>query len=322
MTQTILITGGTGLIGKALTEELAEQGFKVIVLTRNPDAHKQFTTDFVRYAGWNVEAGTYDRAALQASDIIVHLAGENIGAKRWTAKRKQEIVSSRIKSSELLIKAIRATPNKVKTVVSASAIGWYGPDPRIPNPKPFVETDEHFPDYLGETCKQWEESIQPVALFGKRLVKIRTGLVLSNKGGILPELQKSLRFGAAGILGGGRQVMSWIHIDDLVRIYLYAITNTALNGVYNAVSPKPVSNKELVVKLAKEIKGSFYVPLHIPAFALRMALGEMSIEVLKSATVSCEKIRKAGFNYVFPSIEGAIHELSPLKPTRRMLTHS
>src|SRR5688572_26315926 len=208
MTQTILITGGTGLIGKALTEEFAEQGFKVIVLTRNPDAHKKFTTDFVRYAGWNVEEGTYDRAALQASDIIVHLAGENIGAKKWTAKRKQEIVSSRIKSSELLIKAIRETPNKVKTVVSASAIGWYGPDPKIPNPRPFVETDEHYPDFLGETCKQWEDSIQPVALFGKRLVKIRTGLVLSNKAGILPELQKSLRFGAAGILGGGKQVMS------------------------------------------------------------------------------------------------------------------
>src|SRR5688500_12164950 len=250
MTRTIMITGGTGLIGRALSEEFAEQGFKVIVFTRNPEANKKYATDFVRYAPWNIEEGTYDRVALQAADIIVHLAGENIAAKKWTPKRKQEIVDSRLKSSELLIKAIRETPNKVKTVVSASAIGWYGPDPKIPNPKPFIETDEHFPDFLGETCKQWEDSIQPVALFGKRLVKIRTGLVLSNKGGILPELQKSLRFGAAGILGGGKQVMSWIHIDDLVRIYLYAITNTSLNGVYNAVSPKPVSNKELVVKLA------------------------------------------------------------------------
>ena len=319
MTRTILITGGTGLIGRALSEEFAEQGFKVIVYTRNPEENKKYATDFVRYAPWNVEAGTYDRVALQAADIIVHLAGENIGAKKWTAKRKEEIVNSRLKSSELLIRAIRETPNKVKTVVSASAIGWYGPDPKIPNPKPFVETDEHYPDFLGETCKLWEESIQPIALFGKRVVKIRTGLVLTNHGGIFPELKKSLRFGAAGILGGGKQVMSWIHMDDLVRIYLHVINDDRLHGPFNAVSPKPVSNKELVVKLARQIKGSFYVPLHIPNFALRLALGEMSIEVLKSATVCCDKIRKAGFNFVFPSIESALNELAPVKRSSRIV---
>jgi len=318
MTSTILITGGTGLIGKALADEFAEQGFKVIILTRNISTHVQYTTDFIRYASWNIHQSTYDRWAIQAADIIVHLAGENVGAKKWTTKRKEEILSSRLKSSELLIKAIRETPNKVKTVVSASAIGWYGPDPKIPNPKPFVETDEYYPDFLGETCKQWEESIQPITQFGKRLVKIRTGLVLSNKGGLLPEMQKSLRFGAAGILGGGRQVVSWIHIDDLVRIYLHAVVTPSLHGVYNAVAPKPVSNKELAIRLAKEIKGSFYVPLHIPSFALRMVLGEMSVEVLKSSTVSSEKIRKTGFNFVFPSIDSALQELSPVKPRPRM----
>ena len=313
MTSTILITGGTGLIGKALSDEFAEQGFKVIIFTRNAARHAALTTDFVRYAEWNVQAGSYDRAAIQAADVIVHLAGENIAEKKWTAKRKQEILSSRLDSSALLVKAIRETPNKVKTVISASAIGWYGPDPKIPNPKPFVETEEHYPDFLGETCKQWEDSIQPMAQFGKRLVKIRTGLVLSNKGGVLPALEKSLRFGAAGILGGGKQVVSWIHIDDLVRIYLHAVINPAIQGVYNAVAPKPVSNKELVVKLAKEIKGNFFVPLHIPTFALRLVLGEMSVEVLKSATVNCEKIRKSGFNFIFPSIESALRELTPLK---------
>jgi uncharacterized protein (TIGR01777 family) len=281
------------------------------------------TTDFVRYAPWNMEEGTVDRQAFQAADIVVHLAGENIGEKKWTAKRKEEILNSRVKASEVLIKSIREIPNKIKTVVAASAIGWYGPDPKIPNPKPFLETDEHYPDFLGETCRKWEESIQPVAQFGKRLVKIRTGLVLSNKGGILPEMKKPVRFGAAGILGGGRQVVSWIHIDDLVRIYLHAIVTPSIHGVYNAVAPKPVSNKEFAMKLAKELKGSFYVPLHIPAFALRMMLGEMSVEILKSATVSCEKIRKTGFNFVFPSIESALNELSPVKPpTARMIAGS
>jgi uncharacterized protein (TIGR01777 family) len=307
--RTVLIAGGTGLIGKSLTDEFSEQGYKVIILTRNPSAHAHEEADYIKYASWNIDEQTIDTSAIQEADTIIHLAGEGVADKRWSAKRKKEILESRTKSSALLIKAIRETPNKIKTVVCASAIGWYGEDPRIPNAKPFVETDQSSYDFLGETCRQWEESIQPVALFGKRLVKLRTGIVLSNKGGALPSFKKPIRFGAAGILGSGKQVVSWIHIDDLCRMYLMAVEDPNLFGVYNAVAPRPVTNKELTVKLAKCIKGNFYVPVHIPAFALKAALGEMSIEVLKSTTVSCDKIRKAGFNFIFPSIDSALNEL-------------
>jgi len=307
--RTILITGGTGLIGKALTAQFSEHGYKVIIFTRNPAGHKKEEADYIKFTGWDIEAQTYDAAALQEADTIIHLAGAGVADKRWSQNRKKEILESRTKSSNLLIKAIRETPNKIKTVVCASAIGWYGADPRIPNPKPFLETDEASNDFLGDTCRQWEESIHPIAQFGKRLVKLRTGIVLSNHGGALPAFKKPIRFGAAGILGSGKQYVSWIHIDDLCRMYLQAVEDPNLFGSYNAVAPKPVTNKELTIKLAKELKGSFYVPLHIPSFVLKAVLGEMSMEVLKSVTVSCEKIRKAGFNFIFPSIDSAFNEL-------------
>ncbi|RYZ23684.1 MAG: DUF1731 domain-containing protein, partial [Chitinophagaceae bacterium] len=200
-------------------------------------------------------------------------------------------------------------PNKVQSVVSASAIGWYGPDPVIPNPRPFSEEDKADENFLGKTCLQWEQSIEPVKEAGKRLVIFRTGIVLSNDGGALPEFQKPLKFGVAAILGSGNQVVSWIHIDDLVRLYIKALENDRLDGVYNAVAPKPVAHKELILQLAKEVKGKFYIPLHVPSFVLKMALGEMSIEVLKSATVSCTKIQLQDFTFIYPTIQAALKNL-------------
>lgn len=306
--QTVLITGGTGLIGKALTKLLISKGYQVIILSRN--AGKHTSTGNIRYAAWNIDDQTVDLEAIRQADYIVHLAGAGVADKRWTGKRKKEIVESRTRSSALLIKALKEIPNKVKAVVSASAIGWYGPDPVIPNPAPFVETDPANKDFLGETCRLWEESIHPVIGIGKRLVKFRTGIVLSDQGGALNEFKRPLRFGIAGIMSKGKQIISWIHIDDLCRMYVDAIENETLEGTYNAVAPRPASNKELVLQLARAIKGSFYIPLHIPAFILKLLLGDMSIEVLKSTTVSPHKIRKAGFNFLYPSIEAAIAAVS------------
>lgn len=305
---TVVIAGGTGLIGKALTELLVSKGYRVVILTRNTNGRS--SSENVRYASWDVHQQKIDTAAIQEADYIVHLAGAGVADKRWTKKRKREILESRTKTSQLLIKAMNETPNSVKAVISASAIGWYGPDPAIPNPHPFAETAPAHKDFLGETCKLWEESIEPVTKLNKRLVKLRTGIVLSNEGGALSEFKKPVFFGVAAIMSLGKQVMSWIHIDDLCRIYLEAIENESLHGAYNATAPKPVSNKEFTVQLAKALKGSFYLPLHIPSFALKLALGEMSIEVLKSTTVSSHKIRKTGFNFVFPTIEAAIGALT------------
>lgn len=309
---TILITGGKGMIGKAFTKALLEKNYTVIIVTRSLE--KQTSVPGLKYANWNIRDQTIDADAIAEADHIIHLAGAGVADKRWTAKRKKEIVNSRVKSGELLIKALKEIPNKVRTVISASGIGWYGPD-LTPSPSPkgkesgFVENDPSYNDFLGQTCKQWEGSLDPLLQIGKRLVKLRTGIVLSKEGGALKEFEKVLRFGIAAILGNGKQVMSWIHIDDLVRIYIMAIENEKIKGVYNAVAPYPVINKKLVLTLAEEKKGKFFVPVYVPSFVLKMVLGEMSIEVLKSVTVSGKKIHDAGFVFQYPHIEAAFKNL-------------
>ncbi|MDZ4806673.1 MAG: TIGR01777 family oxidoreductase [Bacteroidota bacterium] len=300
---TILITGGTGLVGKALGQALLEKGYRVIILSRQVD--KKSETPGLSYATWNVAAQTIDKEAIAKADYIIHLAGAGVADKRWTKKRKQEIVDSRVNSSKLIVDSFKTIPNKVKAVVSASAIGWYGPDPAIPNPKPFTEEAAANDDFLGTTCKLWEESIEPVTQLGIRLVKLRTGIVLSNEGGALKEFLKPLKFGVAAILASGKQIISWIHIDDLVNMYVAAIENENINGVYNAVAPKPVSNKELTLELAKSRK-KFFIPIHVPSFILKIMLGEMSTEVLKSATVSSNKIQRSGFDFTYPAIKEAL----------------
>lgn len=247
---------------------------------------------------------------MASADYIVHLSGAGVADKRWTSERKKEIVESRQQGGALLVKALMQVPNNVKAVISASAIGWYGKDEdRSPKKKAFTEDMGADKGFLGETCRLWEESIEPVKDAGKRLVKLRIGIVLSNDGGALPEFKKPVKFGIAGVLGSGRQVISWIHIEDLCRMFVYAIENESVAGVYNAVAPTPVTNKELTLLLAQKMKGRFYVDLHVPVFVLKTMLGEMSTEVLKSATVSAEKIRSAGFTFLYPSIESALDNL-------------
>lgn len=322
---TILITGGTGLIGNALGQALLDKGYHVIILTRQVDKKPQQAN--LSYATWNVEKQTIDKSAIKTADYIIHLAGAGIADKRWTKKRKQEIVNSRVNSSKLIVDSLKAIPNKVKAVVSASAMGWYGEDHLTTNPacpagrpspvseegsssRKFIESDPTAEDFLGTTCKKWEESIDPVTQLGKRLVKLRTGIVISNKGGALKEFEKPLRFGIAAILGSGKQIISWIHINDLVKIYIAAIENEMMKGVYNAVAPQPISNKAFTLLLAKIRTGRFFVPIYVPSFVLKLVLGEMSIEVLKSATVSSQKMEAAGFVFQFPALQSALTEVN------------
>jgi uncharacterized protein (TIGR01777 family) len=310
--QTVLISGGTGLVGKQLTKHLLKLGHQVIILTRKIPNSK-LTHPNISYALWNIADQTININAIQKATCIIHLAGAGVVDKKWTAAYKDEIVSSRTQSSLLILKALSNPTHSIKTVISASAIGWYGED-ASPNAKGFVETDPAATGFLGETCKKWEESIAPVEQLGIRLVKFRIGIVLSNDGGALAEFKKPLQLGVAGILGAGNQMVSWIHIDDLCRLFIEGIENQQLAGTYNAVAPQPVSNKELTIELAHQIKGKFYIPLHVPKFILKIMMGERSIEVLKSTTVDCEKIKKTGFTFLYPSIEAALHQLAKLKP--------
>lgn len=302
---TILITGGTGLVGNALTKALLSKGYSVIILTRQKD--KQSSIPNLSYAHWDINNMTIDEQAFEQVTHIIHLAGAGVADKRWTKKRKQEIIDSRVKSGELLVQSLKTIPNKVQALISASAIGWYGADPEVPNPNPFKEDDKAATDFLGSTCKLWEESTKPVGEMGKRLVHIRIGIVLSKYGGALKEFIKPQKFGIAAILGNGKQIISWIHIGDLVNIFITAIENETMQGAYNAVAPTPVSNKELTIALAKA-RGKFYIPVHIPSFLLKIVLGEMSIEVLKSATVSGEKILATGIQFNYNKIEDALQK--------------
>lgn len=301
---TILITGGTGLIGRALSQRLINEGHDVIVLSRS----KKGPEGRLRYAQWDVQKGTIDHEAIAAADAIVHLAGANVAEKRWTEKRKKEILDSRVQSGQLLVKALSEVPNKVQTVISASAIGWYGPDPQVPNPRPFTEFDPPHSDFLGQTCVQWEAAIAPVMRLQKRLVYLRTGIVLSREGGAYPEFKKTLPLRVASILGNGKQVVSWIHVDDLVQLYMDTLFDEKWQGVYNAVAPQPESNKNIITTIAATAY-SPYICVHVPQFILKTILGEMSIEVLKSTTVSAEKVLSEGFRFQYPGIEEAVNDL-------------
>lgn len=304
---TILLTGGTGMIGRALQQFLTRKGYSVIVLVR--DDAKRPQVNNITYARWNIEKGEIDKDAIASADYIIHLAGANVAAKRWTAKRKHEIVDSRVKSGNLIVKSLKEIPNKVKAVVSVSAIGWYGPDTVVSKQEGFTENTLANNDFLGNTCRLWEESIQPVEALGKRLIITRLGIVLSNEGGALAEFKKPLKAGVAAILGNGKQVISWIHMDDVCRLFLFAVEHETMQGIYNAVANETISNKAFTLALAQKMRGKFFIPVHVPAFALQLAMGEMSIEVLKSATVSNKKIHDAGFTFLYPSVDAALDDL-------------
>ena len=303
--KTVLITGGTGLVGSRLTELLLARNYHVIVLSRSK---KETSTPNLSYAIWNVEEQTIDASVFTKTDYIVHLAGAGVADKRWSVSRKKEILDSRIQSSALLVKALQQNSNKVQAVISSSAIGWYGPDPSL-HSNGFEETDAPYSDYLGNTCKLWEESIEPITQQNIRLVKLRTGIVLSTKGGALKEFLNPIKMGIAAILGNGKQIISWIHIDDLCNQFIYAIEHENMQGSYNAVAPNPVNNKILTLSIAKKVKGKFYIPIYVPSFMLKIILGEMSIEVLKSTTVSSKKIEIAGFNFKYKTIDAALSNL-------------
>lgn len=303
--KTILIAGGTGMVGQLLTNVLVDQGYHVIILTRSI---KKSARAQVTFAKWDIEKNFIDTVAISKADVVIHLAGASVATKRWSKKRKQEIVESRVASGTLLVHALKNLPHKVKTFISASAIGWYGPDNEKSRQDGFVESDPMDQSFLGTTCGLWESSVKDIKDLGIRLVITRMGIVLHKKGGALKAFLLPASFGFATILGNGKQNVSWIHHKDLSRLFIYIIENEKMNGVYNAVAPNSIDNKSLVKNIAKESIG-FYIPIRIPSFILKIIMGEMSIEVLKSAKVSAQKIQSAGFVFQYPTIQSALAQL-------------
>ncbi len=303
--QTVLLTGGTGLVGKALTQLLTSKGYQVIILSRGK---KEIVTEpNVTYAQWNVATEQIDIEVVKKADYIIHLAGAGVMDKKWTEQYKKEIVDSRVKSGALIVNTLKNNEHNVKAIVSASAIGYYGED-KIDNYF-FTETDKPAEGFLGSTCQLWEDSIDYANSLGIRVAKMRIGIVFSNNGGAFAEFVKPLRFKLATILGNGKQVISWIHIDDLCRQFLFAIENEDIKGAYNAVAPNPITNKNLILKLASKIAGKFYIPFYVPSFLLKLMMGDRSIEILKSTTVSSKKITDAGFKFLYNEVDEALENL-------------
>lgn len=304
----VLISGGSGLIGSNLTRHLIDRGYDIIILTREKD--KASDNPKISYSQWSVKDQKIDAKVVKKADHIVHLAGAGVMDKKWTDDYKKTIIDSRVKSAELMLRCLKENDNHLKTFVSSSAIGWYGKDTDpLLRKDGFTETDPPSNDFLGETCVLWEAASGPVTALGARLVKLRTGIVLSNNGGAFKEYKTPLNFGVASILASGNQAVSWIHIDDLCRMYCEAIENTFLSGSYNAVAPEPVSQKSLILKLGQKMRRKFFIPVYVPAFMLKLIFGKRSIEILKSTTVSNKKIKAAGFTFLYPSIDSALDEL-------------
>lgn len=304
----ILISGGTGLIGSHLTNLLIERGNEIIILTR--EKNRASDNPKISYSFCNVKDKIIDAEIVRNADHIVHLAGAGVIDKKWTKEYKNLIIESRTRSAELIISCLKENNHNVKAFVSASAIGWYGKDDKpLMRKEGFIETDAASEDFLGKTCVLWEAASSPVTGLGIRLVRLRTGIVLTTKGGAFARYKAPLKFGIAPILGNGKQMVSWIHIDDLCRMYCEAIENNYLNGNYNAVAPEPVIQKDLMVKLGQKIRNRFFIPVYVPPFGLKLVFGKRSIELLKSATVSSKKIKATGFTFLYPSIESAINDL-------------
>lgn len=297
----ILITGATGLIGSELVALLLQNGVVVHYLTTS----KKKIESQPNYHGfyWNPDQGIIDENALMDVDSIIHLAGATI-SKRWTTKYKQEIIESRILSSNVLFKALKDHPNSVKQIISASAIGIY-PDNLT---KLYTEDEKEVDDsFLGKVVVKWEESVNKFKLLNIKVAKIRTGLVLSEKGGALLEMMKPIKMGFGAPFGSGKQMQSWIHIHDLVEMYFYAVTNE-LDGIYNAVAPNPVTNKKLTQEIATVLNKSLFMP-NIPQFLMKLILGEMHIILFASQNVSSEKIESEGFKFQYKQLDKALKQL-------------
>jgi len=300
MKKNVLISGGTGFIGKQLSHLLVENGFSVSILSRGD---KQNTSD-ISYYKWNVDSHYIDEESVLKADFIIHLAGENIAGKRWTAKRKQEIIDSREQSIQLIYEVLKKNHKKLEAFVSASGIGIYG---AINGSAICTEETPSENDFLGITCQKWEAAADTIESLGIRTVKIRTGLVLGKGDGFLNKLIPVFKIRLGSALGSGNQYMPWIHVDDLCAIYLEALSNRAMNGAYNAAISDNTTNTIFSKTLAKVYGYSIWLP-NVPAFLIRCVLGEMAKIILTGRRVSSKKIEKTGFKFQFKSLELALKD--------------
>lgn len=300
MKKNVLISGGSGFIGKQLTNLLIANGYSVSILSRS---FKQNSAN-ISYYQWGVSNQSIDEESVMKADFIIHLAGENIADKKWTKERKEAIVQSREKSIQLIYDVLKKNNKKLEAFVSASGIGIYG---AINGSEICSEDTPPADDFLGTTCQKWEAAADTIASLGIRTVKIRTGLVLGKEDGFLKKLAPIFKYRLGAALGSGNQYMPWIHIDDLCAIYLESITNTEMSGAYNAAVFDNTTNATFSKELAKIFGYSIWLP-NVPAFLIQLAMGEMAQIVLTGQRVSSVKIENTGFNFQYKILKKALKE--------------
>lgn len=295
----ILITGGSGTVGMHLSSLLLKKGYEVAHLSRSKANHPEIKTYL-----WNVDQQEIDENCIEGVDTIVHLAGAGIADSRWTNKRKDIIIKSRTDSIALIYDLLKRKTHHVKNVVSASASGYYSDRGDLLQ----SEKDSPNTDFLGHCCVLWEKAVDKGEALGLRVVKFRTGVILDLKTGALPEIAKPIKWGVGSPLGSGKQWISWIHLDDVTKMYLKGIEDERLKGAYNMSTPYPLTNEGLTKAIANQLDKKLWVP-KVPAFTLKLMLGEMSAVVLGSTKMSVQKIEETGFKFKFPEVKSALKNI-------------
>ncbi|MDZ7269076.1 MAG: TIGR01777 family oxidoreductase [candidate division KSB1 bacterium] len=293
----VLVTGSTGLIGSALITALHAQGHQVVRLVRQPVVSNEPAVK------WDPAAGTIDAAGLEGLDAVVHLAGESI-ASRWTAAKKRRIRDSRVAGTQLLAQTLAALKQPPRTLISVSAIGYYG------DRGDMILREDSGPGtgFLAETSVAWEQAAQPAVQAGIRVAHPRIGIVLTTAGGALQQMLLPFRLGIGGVLGSGKQYWSWIAFEDVIGGLLYALHNENLRGPFNLVAPQPVTNREFTKTLGRVLARPTFLPA--PEFALRLLLGEMAEGLLfASARVEPAKLLDMGYRFRYPALEEALRAL-------------
>ena len=292
----VLITGGSGLIGRRLSFLLKSRGYEVRILSRSNNPKNNYKT-FV----WNVSEQYINDSAFEGLNHIIHLAGAGIADKRWSEKRKKEIIDSRVASTNLLYNTVKRLKTPLNSFISASATGYYG---AVTSETIFEEKDKPAKDFLGKVCSLWEDSIFQFNEIKIRTVALRTGIVLSKDGGALKKMKTPI----ITALGNGKQYMPWIHIDDLCELYIKAIEDEQFKGAFNAVSPEHISNLSFSKKISKIFNYPF-LALGAPSLILQIVFGEMSTIILNGSRISANKIKQAGFKFKFENLEKALKNL-------------
>lgn len=296
--KTVLITGGTGLVGTMLSQILTDQGYTVTHLSRNP------TQNTYKTFYWNVKKNEIDEEAIKTADAIVHLAGAGVADKRWSKKWKEEIYKSRIDSTKLLLKNVESLRPDLTYFLSASAIGYYGWDS---GSELVDETSQKGEGFLADVVADWENEVKAFSSIGVKNGAVRVGIVLSDQGGALVEMGRPIKMGAGAPLGSGNQYMSWIHIGDLCGIFLHMLKSQTTE-IVNGVGPEAETNKNFTRKVAGQLKRPLWLP-NVPKFALRLIVGEMADILVGGNRVSSKKIEDLGYNFKFPTLELALRDL-------------